>query len=328
MPITGIGSVLSATNDITAWKLQEDLALSYRKVNMHLIAAQASPYFKMAWPALLKASSVLPTQEGRGAPEPSPLHSTQELGILWRSKYRLCPEITALVDQSEGRCSYKPNCWIYFFLKDHRRIQVGRDVERSLVQPPAQSRVTCEIAQVFVQAALESLQQRSLHSLSGWPPPLPACPHEEKVAPYIQPEPLLFQLSAIVSHPARHHCKSVAPSPWSPPCWYRQVTIRSSCSNLFPRLSKPQPFSLLSVPSVTHQLKKTSFAFSALAHVQRGSLPAACPQMLGGEEVGRVAQKGLLKWDNTCASWDGFCSSVVQRIECPSLGAESGAGWL
>lgn len=64
LPVAGLGSVLlTATNGMTAWQCQDDLALSYSEVTVHVTAARACPCFKMAWPGLLKAPHLLPHKE-------------------------------------------------------------------------------------------------------------------------------------------------------------------------------------------------------------------------------------------------------------------------
>jgi len=69
-----------------------------------------------------------------------------------------------------------------FLSSDHRIIQAGRDFRRSLVQPPAQTRVTWEIrlvVQGFIHLSLKNLQGWRQHNLSGKPVPLLDCPYGE-----------------------------------------------------------------------------------------------------------------------------------------------------
>jgi len=71
---------------------------------------------------------------------------------------------------------------------------MGRDLRKPPVQPPALSRIICEIRS-GLYPGLENLQGWRLHSLSGQP--LLDRPGGEKVSPYTQSEPLLFQLMPV-----------------------------------------------------------------------------------------------------------------------------------
>lgn len=82
--------------------------------------------------------------------------------------------------------------------QDHRLAQTGRDLRRSLLRPPAHSRISSEVRPGCP----------GLHPVGAWKCPKTAqptylsnCPHGEKISPYIQAEPLLFQLLLFVSYP-------------------------------------------------------------------------------------------------------------------------------
>lgn len=64
--------------------------------------------------------------------------------------------------------------------QDHRLIQVGKDLRRSLVQPPVHRRVSCQArpgCSGFHLVKVENLQGHRLHNISRHPVPPPDCPH-------------------------------------------------------------------------------------------------------------------------------------------------------
>lgn len=65
-----------------------------------------------------------------------------------------------------------------FRSQNYKINQAGRDLSNSLVQIPAQSRVSCELSwgfSEFISVILENLQGWKLHSLSGQPVTLCCC---------------------------------------------------------------------------------------------------------------------------------------------------------
>lgn len=82
-------------------------------------------------------------------------------------------------------------------------MKVGYDVLytwRSLDRPPAYHRD--QLAQIFIQLGLETLNRWRLHKQSGQPTPVFTCPYGEKGFPCIQFEPLFLQPApAVVSQP-------------------------------------------------------------------------------------------------------------------------------
>jgi len=63
-----------------------------------------------------------------------------------------------------------------------------------------------QVALDFIQPGLEILQGWRLDWAAT--PPLPYCPHREKVFAYMQSELLFFQLLPVVCHyPTEHHCE-------------------------------------------------------------------------------------------------------------------------
>lgn len=67
--------------------------------------------------------------------------------------------------------------------EDHKIIQAGRDLRRSVPQPLAQSRDSSEVrpgCSGFIQSHLENLQEQRLLNLSGQPVPVPDHPQDVK----------------------------------------------------------------------------------------------------------------------------------------------------
>lgn len=82
-------------------------------------------------------------------------------------------------------------------------IQLGVDLRKSRTFCSRQGQLRSDlIAQGFVQSALETLQGRRMHNLTGHIPLL-GCPQGEKVILHIQSEPLV---QFAVSHPPDVHC--------------------------------------------------------------------------------------------------------------------------
>ena len=81
-------------------------------------------------------------------------------------------------------------------------IQAGRDLRRSLVQPPSHTRVRSEArpgCSGLHLVTVENLQGQRLHNISGHPVPLPDCPHGGNFF-LIFSLNLSFQFIFIVSH--------------------------------------------------------------------------------------------------------------------------------
>jgi len=67
-------------------------------------------------------------------------------------------------------------------LMDHGVTQAGKDLRRYLVQPPVQSRVSCEIRPgCSVHSGLEGLQGWKMYNLYEQPASTPVCPHGKKL---------------------------------------------------------------------------------------------------------------------------------------------------
>ena len=84
---------------------------------------------------------------------------------------------------------------------------VGRDLcgSSSPTSLPKQGHLQ-QAAQDRVQAGLEYLQRRRLHSLPGQPVPVLRHPHSEKVLPHVQTELPMLQFVLIAPCPvAGHH---------------------------------------------------------------------------------------------------------------------------
>ena len=79
--------------------------------------------------------------------------------------------------------------------QNHRMFGVGRDLWRSPSPTPLpkQSHLQ-QAAQDLVQAGLEYLQRRRIHSPSGQPVPVLRHPQREEVLPYVQMELPIFSL--------------------------------------------------------------------------------------------------------------------------------------
>ena len=93
-------------------------------------------------------------------------------------------------------------------------IQVRRDPRRSLIWPPALSRVSSEVRTGgFIPSGLENLQGQRLHSLSGQPVPVSSCRHGVKGFPYVQSEPVMFQLMSVISCSTALHQLPVCQDP-------------------------------------------------------------------------------------------------------------------
>lgn len=121
---------------------------------------------------------------------------------------------------------------------DHRLIQVGRDLGRSLVLPPAQNRSSSEFrpgSSVLFPVGSWKLQEQKQYNFSGQPAPLSNC------CPYI---PFLltssfFPFVAVASHPpTTHHCEDCGS------CW----PIFSAC--LGPSGRQPCPSAYWLIPPV------------------------------------------------------------------------------
>lgn len=129
--------------------------------------------------------------------------------------------------------------------KDYRITWIGRDLRRSIVQPSAQSRVTCELRPgCSMICSVDSWQgpRLSLYNLSKQPVPAPDCPHEKKMD-FISSQNLscfsLCSLSFIFL--LRTALMNLAPSFWYLPHRYRQDGVSCPQSQLSSRLKKP-PF--------------------------------------------------------------------------------------
>lgn len=92
--------------------------------------------------------------------------------------------------------------------QNHRTTRIGRGLRRSVVQLCFQSRVTCELRASSLRIYLDSswktpgLRQ---YNLSKKPIPVLDCTHE-KIAPYIQSEPLSLYFMLLVFHCPAKHC--------------------------------------------------------------------------------------------------------------------------
>ena len=98
----------------------------------------------------------------------------------------------------------------YFFItesQNHRMVGVGRDVCGSSSPTPLPKHGHLQqAAQDLVQAGLEYLQRRRLHSLPGQPVPVLRHPQREEVLPHVQMELPLLQFVPIAPCPvAGHH---------------------------------------------------------------------------------------------------------------------------
>lgn len=91
--------------------------------------------------------------------------------------------------------------------QDHRITQVGKDLRTSQVQPPVHSSTSCGVrAGCLGLYPVRSLKSPRLEMIpSGISVPQQDCPCWEKNFPYIQSEPLLFQLTHIISYPPAMH---------------------------------------------------------------------------------------------------------------------------
>jgi len=101
-----------------------------------------------------------------------------------------------------------------------------------------------QAAQDLVQAGLEYLQRRRLHSPSGQPVPVLRHPQREEVLPHVQMELPLLQFVPVGPCPvAGHHWKELGPILLTPTL---EIFLRSHRSLLFSRLNKPSSLSLSS----------------------------------------------------------------------------------
>ena len=98
-------------------------------------------------------------------------------------------------------------------LQNHRMVGVGRDLCRS----SSPTRLTKQghpeqAAQERIQAGLEYLQRRRLHSLPGQPVPGLCHPQKEEVLPHVQVELHMLQFVLVALCPvASHHWKESGP---------------------------------------------------------------------------------------------------------------------
>lgn len=222
------------------------------------------------------------------------------VGVLWRRKYLLCPEITSLLHQREGRSLCKPKPRIYFFQKGLTGIQVGMAIKRSVIQALAPSRDTRDTRPCYSSLcpgnswkppATEPTQP------AWWFLPLPACPHGQQIALSIQSDSRFnFQLSCLILpdtdgriwlHLLHHSPINKGAGHW-----------------IFPQAVPPLSFSRYS------QAKKHLFCFSCLSACAVRVAHSCVPQMLGGKEVGRVVLTGPPKWATTCTSAAQGCREL------------------
>lgn len=105
------------------------------------------------------------------------------------------------------------------FLWSQRINEAGRDLRRSLGHLTAPGKASygvrpwCSCLGPFVTL---NPPRTEIAQLSEQPAPLPHCPHEEKVSPYIQSETLLSKHIPVVSClPSQTSVRSLVP----PPCW-------------------------------------------------------------------------------------------------------------
>ena len=97
--------------------------------------------------------------------------------------------------------------------QNHRIVGVGRDLcgSSSPSLLPKQGHLQ-QAAQDLVQAGLEYLQRRRLHSLPGQPVPVLRHPQREEVLPHVQTELPVLQFVPIAPCPATgHHWKESGP---------------------------------------------------------------------------------------------------------------------
>lgn len=132
-----------------------------------------------------------------------------------------------------------------------RKIQVGKDFRKSLVQSLAQSRLNYEVsnqvAQGFIHSHLENIWGWRWHNLSGQPAPLPDCPRGEDDLPYIQSGPLVSNnASSLLSslHVPLWRDRLCLPDTWLPPPGTGRLLLGPPQSCLLCRLNKPDSLSL------------------------------------------------------------------------------------
>lgn len=126
-------------------------------------------------------------------------------------------------------------------------MQVGRDLQE-LCSPTSssnkgqlwdQSRL---LRCLFSQILKTFKDDDCTASLGSCPTSLLGCLHGENGFPYIQSEPLLFQLTFLVSWLPTIHCDDVpAPPPQSPSCRYEKPALRSPEAISSPGWTSPLP---------------------------------------------------------------------------------------
>lgn len=211
MPVTGLGSVLSATNGKAAWQCHEGLALSYNQVTVHVTAARACPCSKMPWTGLTKTPHLLP-HRGQGR-----LH----LYKARRSGSTLKKKITCFALKSHLWCT-----------REKAGLYVNQNLEVTSFRRAIQAFRLGWIPRGLsakLQLKAGSPCYSSICPGSSWKPPateptqpawwlltLPACLHGQQIVLYNQSDinwVYKALISAVVSHPT-------APSPPSLPCPY------------------------------------------------------------------------------------------------------------
>jgi len=110
-------------------------------------------------------------------------------------------------------CSSSVHWQVHHKITESRMLGVGRDLcgSSSPTPLPKQGHLQ-QAAQDLVQAGLEYLQGRRIHSLPGQPVPVLRHPQREDVLPHVQTELPMLQFVPVAPCPvAGHHWKESGP---------------------------------------------------------------------------------------------------------------------
>lgn len=230
---------------MAAWQCQENLALSYNKVTMPVTAARACPYFKMAWPGLLKVPCLLKVphllpHEGLGHPRLH-LYKARRTGSTLKEKI---PALSwnHISDAPERRQAFMASKALNLFPSKGPGRYFSWDRYQEVCCPSCSSKqghlwhqtMLLKPSSWQLLKASSSRAHTACLMISST-----ACLPSWTTNCSLYPVWLSFHLSAVVSHPARRWWESTAPSP---PSLHRELDIES-----LPRLCSSAPSQFLQI---------------------------------------------------------------------------------